>query len=120
MTEQEVAQLGVPEIVEAERKLAMISQDRLMRVDYERRKIAHHDAMSQTRESWVEEGRRQGVNEGKRLALVEMLVEALHERGLPLSAELRVRLDGEADLARLKRWAARAVQAGSVEDVLGS
>ena len=51
MTEQEITKLGVPEIIEAERKLAMISQDRQIRVDYERRRMAHHDAVSLRRDS---------------------------------------------------------------------
>ena len=116
MSEQEVAQLGVPEIIEAERKLAMISQDRQIRVDYERRRMAHHDAVSQGRESWVEEGKRQGQQE----ALVEALVSVLKARGFPISDELRARIDDETDLGRLKGWVTQAALASSVEAVLNS
>jgi predicted transposase/invertase (TIGR01784 family) len=111
MTEQEVAKLGVPEIIEAERKLAMISQDRQIRVDYERRRMAHHDAVSLRRDSLVE-GQRQG-----RQTLVDALVAVLQARGIALSEEQHVRIDAEADLARLKDWITRAALASSVEAV---
>ncbi len=122
MTEQEVAELGVPEILEAERKLAMISQDRQIRVDYERRRMAHHDAVSQRPEYWkrvgLDEGERIGIDKGKHAALVETLVAVLEDRGLPLTGELRARIDAELDLTRLKRWVTRAARASSVEEVL--
>jgi len=129
MTEQEVTQLGLPEIVEAERKLTMISQDRQVRVDYERRRMAHHDAVSQRRESWLEEGKRPGLDEGKRLGLdegkrlgqqvlVNALVSVLTARGFSLSDGQRVRLDAEMDLERLKDWITRAALASTVEAVL--
>ncbi len=108
MTEQEVACLGVPEILEAERKLAMISQDRQVRVDYERRRMAHHDAASLRRDSWLE---------GQHKALVESLVAVLQARGLSLSDELRARFDAEVDLEQLKRWVARAAVVPSVGDL---
>jgi predicted transposase/invertase (TIGR01784 family) len=117
MTEQEVAQLGVPEILEAERKLAMISQHRQIRADYERRRMAHHDAVSLRRDSWVE-GKREGLDEGMHTALVEALVSVLQARGFSLSPAQRTRIEAEVDLTRLKDWIARAALAASVEDVL--
>jgi len=102
----------------------MISQDRQIRVDYERRRMAYHDAISLRRDSWVEgheEGKRLGVGEGKRLgqqALAEALISVLQARGLPLSNELRARIDAETDLARLKGWVTRAALAASAEEVL--
>jgi predicted transposase/invertase (TIGR01784 family) len=121
MTEQEVARLGVPEILEAERKLAMISQDRQVRVDYERRRMAHHDAVSLRRDSWLEghgEGLRQGLDQGQHRALVDALVAVLKAREFPVSDELRARLAAETDLARLKRWVARAAVVATVRDLL--
>jgi predicted transposase/invertase (TIGR01784 family) len=145
MTKQEVQALGVPEIEEAERKLAMISQDRQMRVDYERRRMAQHDAASLREDSLLEgkrlgvdegirlgidEGKRLGIDEGKRLGidegqrlgqhttLINSIVTVLQARGFPLSAELRARLDAETDLARLQNWLARAVTAASAEATL--
>jgi predicted transposase/invertase (TIGR01784 family) len=125
MTEQEVERLGVPEILEAERKLAMISQDRQTRVDYERRRMAHHDAVSLRRDSWLEgkrqgidEGKRQGIDEGKHTALVDALVAVLQARGYSLSPEQRARVEAEVDLTRLTGWIARAAMAASVEAVL--
>jgi flagellar biosynthesis/type III secretory pathway protein FliH len=119
----------------------MISQDRQLRTDYERRRMAHHDAVSLRRDSWLEgnrqgidEGKRQGIDEGKRLgidegkrlgidegrhvALVEALIAVLQARGLPLSDAQRARIDAETDLARLKGWVTRAAAASSVEAVL--
>jgi hypothetical protein len=121
MTEQEVARLGVPEILEAERKLAMISQDRQVRVDYERRRMAHHDAVSLRRDSWLEghgEGLRQGLDQGQHRALVDALVAVLKAREFPVSDELRARLAAETELARLKRWVARAAVVATVSDLL--
>jgi hypothetical protein len=117
MTEQEVAALGAPEILEAERKLTMISQDRQLRTDYERRRMAHHDAVSLRRDSWLE-GNRLGIDEGKQAALIEALLAVLQARGLPPSDAQRARIDAESDLARLKGWVARAAAASSVEAVL--
>ena len=118
MTEQEVAQLGVPEIIEAERKLAMISQDRQIRVDYERRRMAHHDAVSQGRESWLNEGKRLGIDEGKHAALVDALVAVLKARGFAVSDELRAHIDAEEDVDRLTGWVTRAALASSIDAVL--
>jgi hypothetical protein len=109
MTEQEVARLGVPEILEAERKLTMISQDRQVRVDYERRRMAHHDAVSLRRDSWIE---------GQHAALVESIIAVLQAREFSLGDELRARLDAETELARLKGWVARAAVTPSVEALL--
>ena len=112
MTEQEVAALGAPEILEAERKLAMISQDRQLRTDYERRRMAHHDAVSLRRDSWLE-----GHGEGQHAALAKALVRVLNARGFSLSEEQCARINGEADLARLEGWVARAAVASSIEAV---
>jgi hypothetical protein len=112
MTEQEVVALGVPEILEAERKLAMISQDRQIRMDYERRRMAHHDAVSLRRDS-LPEGQREG-----RQALADALVAVLKARGLSISPEQGARIEAEADLGRLKDWISRAALATSADAVL--
>ena len=109
MTEQEITKLGVPEIIEAERKLAMISQDRQIRVDYERRRMAHHDAVSLRRDSWLQ---------GQRETLVKAVVTVLQARGFSISDEQHVLISAEADLARLERWLTQAALASSVEAVL--
>ena len=95
----------------------MISQDRQTRVDYERRRMAHHDAVSLRRDSWLE-GKRQGIDEGKHTALVDALVAVLQARGYSLSPEQRARVEAEVDLTRLTGWIARAAMAASVEAVL--
>ena len=78
LTAEQVVALGVPEIAEAERKLAMISQNRDLRVQYERRMKAERDAVALTRDSMnqgLSEGRAQGrrrrLVEGKRLGIDE-------------------------------------------------
>src|SRR5204862_254702 len=132
MTAQEAAQLGVPEIEEAERKLAMISQSRDLRVQYERRMKAERDAVALTRDAWVtgvDEGKRLGMDEGKRLGLDEgkrlgldaarnMLMTIIEARGLLINDRVRARIGAEQDLERLQQWAVRAALAQQGEDVL--
>ena len=87
----------------------MISQDRQVRVDYERRRMAHHDAVSLRRDSWLE---------GQHAALVKSLTAVLRARGFSLSDTLRARIDAETELTRLKGWVARAAVTPSVEALL--
>jgi hypothetical protein len=46
------------------------------------------------------------------------LVELIEVRGMSLSDEQRVRILGCSDIARLRRWAARAVTAQSTTDAI--
>ena len=97
MTQEEVQRLGVPEIMEAERKLELISQDRELRIEYERRRMAHHDAVSLTRDS-----RYEGLREGKKETLAEAIVDMCELLGLPVSPQQKAKVDG-MDLAELEK-----------------
>ncbi len=95
MTEQEVASLGVPEIMEAERKLAMISQDRSLRVEHQRREIARLDSEGRERDIRVDaerRGKREGVLEGERVVR-QVILDLCELLGLEVSSERRTRLD---------------------------
>lgn len=108
MTTDEVEELGVPAIAEADRKLAMISQSRALRIAYERRKIAHHDAVSLRRDSEAygrKEGRKEGALEKQR----ESILTVLRLRGLPISADDEQRIQTCQDLDLLAHWFSAAV-----------
>lgn len=120
MSAGEVARLGVPEIVDADRKLQMISQDRLLRVEYERRQMAHHDAVSRQRDAMHQglvEGRKEGRKEGRATAIAEMLLKLLASRQLPVTAEHRARVHECQDPEQLQRWFDHALSATSVSEI---
>lgn len=81
--------------MEAERKLEMISQNRELRVEYERRIMAHHDAM--TMSHWAQnsrkEGRDEGLNEGLREGLRKAILDMCELLGLRITPEQRAELD---------------------------
>lgn len=105
MDPHEVAQLGVPEIAEADRRLDMISQDQILRIQAEMRDKAQRDALSFGHDKWrygerrfnegIQEGRKDGFKEGRQEELrlsIATICELLDIPWLP---------EYDADLARL-------------------
>jgi hypothetical protein len=67
------------------------------------------------------EGRNEGRNEGRVEGRAEearsLLLKVLAARSLPVSPDVRARIDGEPDLARLESWLETAVIAATIGDV---
>jgi hypothetical protein len=70
---------------------------------------------------WEDKGRDKGRVEGEALGRAEearsMLLKVLAARSLPVTPDVRARIDGEADLARLESWLEAAVTAAAIGDV---
>ena len=107
----------------------MTTPARQLQVDNERRRMAHHDAVSLRRDSWLEgfeegrslgicEGRSLGIYEGRRLVFVKMLIAKLLAHGFSLNETLRARIEAEPDVERLKSWLVQAAGSASVEELL--
>lgn len=117
MTTEEVRALGVPEIVEADRRLTMISQDRILQVQYEQRLKAERDAFAYAEDRW-KTGKKEGLKEGKKEAMAEAILSVLTARGLTLSDEANARILACTDSALLARWLLRAATVQSSAEVL--
>jgi hypothetical protein len=70
---------------------------------------------------WEDKGRTEGHAEGRTEGRAEearsMLLKVLGVRSLPISLDVRARIDSEADLARLESWLEAAVTATALGDV---
>lgn len=74
LTSPQVAALGLPELVAAEEKLRVISQDRILRDLYESRMKAQRDAIAWEKDKiaeWLAQGEKRGIDKGKRLGIDE-------------------------------------------------
>jgi flagellar biosynthesis/type III secretory pathway protein FliH len=72
LTASQVAALGLPELVQAEEKLRVISQDRNLRDLYEQRMKAQRDAIAWEKDrisAWLEQGEKAGLDKGMKLGL---------------------------------------------------
>jgi hypothetical protein len=71
---------------------------------------------------WEDKGRAEGRVEGRIEGRVDgvrgMLLKVLAARSFSITADVRARIDGELDLARLEAWHEAAITAGSIGDVL--
>ena len=63
------------------------------------------------------EGRTEGRAEGRADEARSLLLKVLAARSLPVTPDVRARIDGEPDLARLESWLEAAVTAASIGDV---
>jgi predicted transposase YdaD len=63
------------------------------------------------------EGRNEGRNEGRAEEARSLLLKVLAARSLPVSPDVRARIDSELDLARLESWIEAAVIAATIGDV---
>jgi predicted transposase YdaD len=67
------------------------------------------------------EGRTEGHTEGRAEGRAEearsLLLKVLGARSLPVTSDVRARIDSEADLARLESWLEAAVTATALSDV---
>jgi type I site-specific restriction endonuclease len=75
MTSAEVHELAMSDIEKAEEQLQVISQDRILRAQYEARMKAERDAIAWEQDhidQWREEGERIGIEIGLRQAILDM------------------------------------------------
>ena len=66
---------------------------------------------------WEDKGRTQGRSEGRADEARSLLLKVLAARSLPVPPDVRARIDGEPDLARLESWLEAAITAPSIGDV---
>ena len=125
MTASEVQSLGVPAIVDAEKKLSHISQDRILQMQVEQRRCAELDALSYAEDKWkagVREGKREGKAEGKREGKAEgkaeAIVDILEVRGIALSSKEKETILTCQDRATLDAWLPRALHVSSAAELL--
>jgi len=53
---------------------------------------------------WEDEGRAEGRTEGRADEVRSLLLKVLAARSLPVAPNVRARIDGEPDLARIESW----------------
>ena len=63
------------------------------------------------------EGRTEGRAEGRADEARSLLLKVLAARSLPVTPDVRARIDREPDLARLESWLEAAITAASIGDV---
>jgi hypothetical protein len=63
------------------------------------------------------EGRTEGRSEGRADEARSLLLKVLAARSLPVTPDVRARIDREPDLARLESWLEAAVTATAIGDV---
>jgi hypothetical protein len=95
--------------VDAEKKLNMISQDKILQMQYEQRRCAELDAFAYAEDKW-----KGGKLEGK----AEAVVAILQARGIPLSSVEQSAILACQDQATLDRWVPRALLANSAAELL--
>jgi len=70
---------------------------------------------------WEEKGRAKwlakGRAEGRLVEARALLHRVLEARSLPVTPDVRARIDGEPDVTRLESWLEAAVTAGTIRDV---
>ena len=66
---------------------------------------------------WEDKGRAEGRVEGCVETARSLLLRVLNVRSLPVTPDVRARIDAEHDAARLARWAEAAVTAATLGDV---
>jgi hypothetical protein len=66
---------------------------------------------------WKDEGHAEGHAEGRAEEARSLLYEVLALRSFPMTSDVRARIDGEPDVARLEAWFKAAVTAGAIGDV---
>lgn len=69
---------------------------------------------------WEDKGRAKGRAEGRLEEARSILYRMLALRSLPVSPDVRARIDGEADIACLEAWHDAAVTAATIGDVFGT
>ena len=66
---------------------------------------------------WEDKGHSKGLAEGLAKEARLLLVKVLVARSFPVTSDVRARIDGEPDVARLEAWLETAVTAGAIGDV---
>jgi hypothetical protein len=95
-----------PEIERLTLLEGMKMEERYQLTKAERNSIAYHD------------GRRDGQRMGERAGLVKLVLTILELREIPVSKAQAARIRACKNLEKLDRWATRAKQAGSVDELL--
>ena len=138
MPAKKTRELKLSELSRAAEKLG-ISEDRLLRVQYEQRMKAERDAIAWQRDPYtvgiregkqqgldegkqqgLDEGKQQGLDEGKQQGRQEAVLELLALRGLEVSDSVRAKVLACTDPAMMSRYLARAATAGSAEEIFGT
>jgi hypothetical protein len=94
-----------PEIERLKLLEGMKMEERYQLTKAERNSIAYHD------------GRRDGRRLGERMCLVKLVLTILELREIPVSKAQKARIRACKDLEKLDRWASRAKQAGSIDEL---
>jgi hypothetical protein len=66
---------------------------------------------------WEDKGRAEGRVEGRADEARSLLLKVFAARSLPVTPDVRARIDVEPDLARLESWLEAAVTAAAIGDV---
>jgi hypothetical protein len=66
---------------------------------------------------WEDKGRSEGRSEGRAEEARRLLGRVLAARSFPVTPDVRARIDGEPDVARLEAWLEAAVTASAIGDV---
>jgi hypothetical protein len=73
--------------------------------------------LAEGRDRGLAEGRDKGLAEGRAKEARLLLYKVLVARSFPVTSDVRARIDGEADVARLEAWLEAAVTAAAIGDV---
>jgi len=66
---------------------------------------------------WEDKGLVKGLAKGRAVEARLLLHKVLTARSFPVTPDVRARIDGEPDVARLEAWLEAAVTAGAIGDV---
>jgi hypothetical protein len=66
---------------------------------------------------WEDKGEVRGEAKGQAKEARSLLLKVLAARSFPVSPDVRARIDGELDLARLESWFEAAVTAAAIGDI---
>jgi len=80
--------------------------------------MAMHKGWEELRTESIAAGRAEGIAAGRAEGQAEAVLTVLHARGIAISDADRVRILGEQDVERLKRWVEKAIVASSIEDLI--
>lgn len=92
-----------PAVLEEVRRSAMIDINQLPR--------------NPVLEQWKDELRAEGESRGEARGEARLLLRVLRRRGFALGAELEARVLATTDVARIERWADRALDAASLDTI---
>ena len=77
----------------------------------------HDKGLAEGRNKGLAEGHDKGLAEGRAKEARLLLYKVLVARSFPVTPDVRARIDGEADVARLEAWFEAAFTAAAIGDV---